>query len=141
MSNGRDQAAVAAARNPHEAKQLARLQVRDMDGFAAELLASIRLYADTKAGRQGMGSPVLAEVVYAGIERQIRMLTGTTLEVPTGGPWRVSQSVGTTPQPYFVEYYEGPLPEQYGARWDPNGFPTAEEAQAIANALNRLERR
>jgi hypothetical protein len=54
------------------------------------------------------------------------------------GPWRVVQNAGAQPQPRFVEYWEGPLPEQYGAHWVPNGFPSAEEAQAVCDALNAL---
>lgn len=72
----------AAPRNPREVEQLARLKARDLDGFVAVLLESVRLFADTEAGRQGMGSPVLAAVVYAGIERQIAMLVGAALGAP-----------------------------------------------------------
>jgi len=57
------------------------------------------------------------------------------------GPWRVIQNAGAQPQPRFVEYWEGPLPEQYGAQWVPNGFPTAEEAQAVCDALNAHSQR
>lgn len=60
---------------------------------------------------------------------------------PPPGPWRVAQNAGATPQPRYVEYWEGPRLEQYGARWVPNGFPSAEEAQAVCDALNRMERK
>ena len=60
---------------------------------------------------------------------------------PPIGPWRVAQNAGAQRQPRFVEYWEGPLPEQYGARWEPNGFPSAEEAQAVCDALNALHQR
>jgi len=62
-------------------------------------------------------------------------------EGPPSGPWRVAQNAGARPQPRFVEYWEGPLPEQYGARWEPNGFPSAEEAQVVCDALNALSQR
>lgn len=84
---------------------------------------------------------LIADALDGPSEEMLALVRGAALEAPPNGPWRVAQQSGLIPQPRFVEYYEGPRPEQYGARWDANGFPTAEEAQAVADALNRLERR
>ena len=64
----------AQAGSPHEEVQRARLDAGDFGAFKASLLESVQLYADTEAGRKGMGSPVMARLVYAGIESQLDML-------------------------------------------------------------------
>jgi len=64
----------AQAGSPHEEVQRARLDAGDFGAFMASLLESGQLYADTEAGRKGMGSPVMARLVYAEIESQLDML-------------------------------------------------------------------
>jgi len=58
----------------HDREQRERIKLGDFAGFRAALLESIQLYADTEAGRSGMGSPVMAQLVLSGIESQIDML-------------------------------------------------------------------
>jgi hypothetical protein len=79
--------ATAARRMPpkteREAKQRARLEAGDTAAFKASLLESVPLYADTEAGRRGVGSPVMAQLVLHGIERDINNVSEGSPARPT----------------------------------------------------------
>jgi len=69
-------------RTPHEAEQIENLAIGDFVAFRKAMLAQVQLYADTEAGRSGMGSPVLAQLVLGSIERDIDLALRSAPRIP-----------------------------------------------------------